>query len=355
MSHRAPQRLQNTAPHAISLKVLRLSRPSLADQHPLPETDFPDELNIAPQASLACPSAFGGSRNSITDGFPITPLLTLPPAFGAAYVGETFSCTLCANNELEGHDDAEATVVSAVKIAAELAVPSNPAFGIPLQLRTAIPRLPHSSNPPAVEQDEESESTVTEEDLAPGATLQRIISHELKEEGQHTLAVTVTYTETQHGEAGQAAGGRVRTFRKLYQFVAVPLVGIRTKISHVRGGGVDKGKMWALEAQLECLGERAVVLEKVSAHVQPGLTSKSLNWDSDLSASEAASAPLLNPQDVTQVAFLLTRSPDGDAADAVASTAPKSAALAQIEVHWRGPMGEKGRLTTGWLSERSGR
>ncbi|MBH1945675.1 DUF974 domain-containing protein, partial [Erythrobacter sp. YJ-T3-07] len=30
----------------------------------------------------------------------MTPILNLPPSFGSAYVGETFSCTLCANCEV---------------------------------------------------------------------------------------------------------------------------------------------------------------------------------------------------------------------------------------------------------------
>lgn len=104
------------------------------------------------------------------------------------------------------------------------------------------------------------------EELAPGQTLQKILRHELREEGNHILAVTVRYTETMlaggggEGQGQGAASGRVRTFRKLYQFVAQPLLSVRTKAGELPG----KGRGWAryaLEAQLENLGERGVVLE----------------------------------------------------------------------------------------------
>ncbi|KFZ07264.1 hypothetical protein V502_09874, partial [Pseudogymnoascus sp. VKM F-4520 (FW-2644)] len=75
-------------------------------------------------------------------------------------------------------------------------------------------------------------------DLAPAASLQGIITCHLREEGPHVLAVTVSYSET------TATSGRVRSFRKLYQFVARPALVVRTKIGTVDGG-------WALEAQLE--------------------------------------------------------------------------------------------------------
>jgi hypothetical protein len=92
----------------------------------------------------------------------------------------------------------------------------------------------------------------------PGESLQRILRFELKEEGNHVLAVTVTYTETALGE-GKAASGRVRTFRKLYQFVAQQLLSVRTKAGELtQQGGLSK---YLLEAQLENMGEAAVCLE----------------------------------------------------------------------------------------------
>jgi hypothetical protein len=207
----------------------RLSRPALATQHPLPDSH---ELGISPKASLAYPS-----ENNTNDKSILSPVLNLPEAFGSAYVGETFSCTLCANNELLPSDASK--VISGVKIQGDMQTPSNPT-GSPLELASTEAEADGSTSP------------------APGESLQRILRFELKEEGNHVLAVTVTYTETALGE-GKAASGRVRTFRKLYQFVAQQLLSVRTKAGELsQSNGVGR---YLLEAQLENMGEAAVCLE----------------------------------------------------------------------------------------------
>lgn len=209
--------------------ICSLSRPSLATQYPLPHSQ---DLGISPKASLAYPS-----QDDTNNQFLLSSVLNLPEAFGSAYVGETFSCTLCANNELDSSDITRA--VSAVRIQGDMQTPSNPT-GAPLDLMGAV---------------DDKEEIVSP---APGESLQRILRFELKEEGNHVLAVTVTYTETALGE-GKAASGRVRTFRKLYQFVAQQLLSVRTKAGELtQRSGPPK---YLLEAQLENMGEAAVCLE----------------------------------------------------------------------------------------------
>lgn len=92
--------------------------------------------------------------------------------------------------------------------------------------------------------------------IGPGDSMQKILRFELKEEGNHVLAVTVTYTETTLAGEGKAASGRVRTFRKLYQFVAQQLLGVRTKVGELSADGKV-----LLEAQLENVGEAAVCFD----------------------------------------------------------------------------------------------
>ena len=313
----AHQRNPSTAPggtHAISLKVLRLSRPSLATQTPLPHTNFGNGLDIAPTASLAYPSV------DSTSSFPLTPLLTLPPAFGAAYVGETFTCTLCANNEVR---EGEKRSVSGVKVVAELQTPGNQ-NGVALELSSA-----------AGDGDEEEGKG----DVEPGATLQRTLRHELKEEGQHVLAVTVTYTETLLGEDGGASGGRARTFRKLYQFVAQQLIAVRSKVTERKKREKDGLRQWILEAQLENVGETSVVLERLWLREREGVSGLALNGD------EGKDATVLKPQDVEQVMFVLRETKK---MEDMSIRVP----LAQLNIDWRSALGEKGSLTTGWLASR---
>lgn len=108
------------------------------------------------------------------------------------------------------------------------------------------------------------------------ASVQKIIHFDLKEEGNHVLAVSVNYTETmmapnKDAPSGfQASGGRARTFRKLYQFVAQPCLSVRTKATELApreiegrsGGPFGKTRLlrFALEAQLENVGDGMIVL-----------------------------------------------------------------------------------------------
>jgi len=320
MAHQsAPTGHPPTTPaHAVSLKVLRLSKPSLATQTSLPPTHFGNGLDLPPKASLVSPSTPAAS------GFPLTPLLNVPAAFGAAYVGETFTCTLCANNEVTAADDAnEATKrsVSGIRIAAELQTPSSKQAGTAVELELVG-----------------AEGGKEDEVVAPGATMQRTLRHELKEEGPHVLAVTVTYTETLHGSDGGASGGRARTFKKLYQFVAQPLMAVRSKVTE-RRRREGNGREWVLEGQLENVGEASVVLEKVWLGESEGVRGRAVDGE------VGKEAVVLKPQDVEQVMFVMAAS---DRPEEKTVRMP----LARLHIDWRSAMGERGSLTTGWLASR---
>ena len=104
-----------------------------------------------------------------------------------------------------------------------------------------------------------ADSDGSNESPGPGGSLQKMLRFELKEDGNHVLAVTVTYTETILAGEGRASGGRVRTFRKLYQFVAQQLLSVRTKTGELsEKAGMSR---FLLEAQLENMGEAAVSFE----------------------------------------------------------------------------------------------
>lgn len=113
--------------------------------------------------------------------------------------------------------------------------------------------------------------TAQSDGLQIGESLQKIVRYDLKEEGNHILAVSVSYTETRIGENAHAASGRVRTFRKLYQFVAQPCLSVRTKASELPPLEVENKSLgpygktrllrFALEAQLENVGDGAVVVK----------------------------------------------------------------------------------------------
>ncbi len=299
----------------------RLSRPSLAQQHP-----FPRESNTAipHTASLAYPSG------AVDQEFILSSNLGLPPSFGSAHVGETFSCALCANNELQPGQMLK--TITGTRILAEMQTPSQ---AVPLELHAA---------------------DGLEDEDGPGSALQRIIRFDLKEEGNHVLAVNVTYTETT-GE-GKATSGKVRSFRKLYQFLAQPCLSVRTKATELEAKeDVGKTKMlrYVLEAQLENVSETAIVLEETKLQSRKPFKSISLNWDADKDIDGHVEHPILKPRDVLQVAYLVEQ--DAGVSEGLEDMKNNlrrdgRATLGQLAIQWRTSMGEIGSLSTGNLLSR---
>jgi hypothetical protein len=187
-------------------------------------------------------------------------------------------------------------------------------------------------------------------DLAPGESLQKVVSFELKEEGSHVLAVTVTYSET------TPTSGRVRTFRKLYQFVCKGCMIVRTKAgllpastSEEGESGVKMGRKWALEAQLENIGEETITMDMVVLETRDGLRSKGVNWEV-VREGEELEKPVLMPGDVQQVCFIVEEilDEDGKGQEAVDGRVH----FGILSMGWRGPMGNRGYLSTGSLGAR---
>ncbi|OAG39027.1 hypothetical protein AYO21_06747 [Fonsecaea monophora] len=266
----------------------------------------------------------------------------LPPSFGSAHVGETFSCALCANNELPSAQSTKS--VSGTRILAEMQTPSQ---AVPLELYAADDLTEDSSS-----------------HSGPGSSLQRIIRFDLKEEGNHVLAVNVTYTETLSGD-GQATGGRVRSFRKLYQFLAQPCVSVRTKTTELEAvkvsdkahGPYEKATLlrYVLEAQLENVSDAPILLQQTKLQPKPPFKSTSLNWDAEQDNDVAAEYPSLKPRDIIQVAFLVEQEQgvaEGleDLKDSIKRDG--RAVLGQLAIQWRTEMGERGSLSTGNLLTR---
>ena len=287
--------------------------------------------------------------------------LTLPPSFGSAYVGENFSCTLCASVELP-NPVTQRRLISNIRILADLQTPTQT---IPLDL-----------SPP-------SASAVPEtSDL-----LQKIVRYDLKEEGSHVLAVTVTYSETAQslevdGKPAPASGGRVRTFRKLYQFEAKQCIAVRTKATELPSrtklaGQTERCRRFVLEAQLENMSENSISLmveytftvradESLTFDQELWLTPKApfksismldgLKHDISATAQTLSTVTVINPRDVAQVSFILE--PDEISDIKRVERPPQElerdgrVTLAQLHIKWRTEMGGEGGLNTGWLGSR---
>lgn len=296
-------------------------------QHPVDPPLSPSQSTTkAPPAiaSLAYRSLSNTHPASNPSPFLLTPALNLPLSFGSAYVGETFSCTLCANNDLPSDGGKQ---IRDVRIDAEM---KTPGLG-------AVQRLELSPEGPAT-------------DVDPGGTLQKIVSFDLKEEGNHVLAVTVSYYEATE------TSGRTRTFRKLYQFICKASLIVRTKVGVLRSPAAAAGdsnpRRWILEAQLENCSEDVVQLEKVALELEPGLTFRDCNWE-----ASGSGRPVLHPGEVEQVCFIVAAGDDGDDDDgndgAAAEVTPDGRIIfGSLGIGWRGEMGNRGFLSTGKLGTR---
>lgn len=311
--------------------------------------------------------------------FLLTPILQLPPSFGSAYIGETFSCTLCANHEaplappppptsdyaprnpagVSPPSSAARRTIRDVRIEAEMKTPLGGPTPTKLTLR---PPLPFDDDDGSLRGADNKGPGV---DLDAGQTLQRIVDFDLKDEGTHVLGVTVSYYEA------TATSGRSRSFRKLYQFVCKPSLIVRTKAgllgTVVDGGaasnreegtdaaGAEEGgevpvppvrrkrRRWVLEAQLENCSDDTMELERVELTLEPGLSYRDCNWE-----TSGAAKPVLHPQEVEQVCFVVE-----EKEDETVKEEDGKVVFGVLGVGWRGEMGSRGFLATGKLGART--
>ncbi|CAK7564357.1 MAG: hypothetical protein SEPTF4163_002246 [Sporothrix epigloea] len=362
-------------PHPISLKVLRLSRPSLVTQYPVatPLSSVVPTPTIPASLAYRDPPSTGESSGINPDPFLLSPILNLPPSFGSAYVGESFACTLCVNHDAPKNDEAGDTdtvssaagprkAVKEVRIEAEMKTPST--AGI---VKLALERCDsEDKSGPDAPMDSAGKGGV---DLDVGETLQNIVRFDLKEEGSHILAVTISYYEASE------TSGRIRTFRKLYQFICRSSLIVRTKAGlYAPVGSTPKLeeavkdtrspssplRRWILEAQLENCGEDVLQLDEVMLQLEPALTYEDCNnWDggsligSDtrppiLAEGYGNRRPVLHPGEVEQVSFLIQETSPGLQEDGDGRLI-----FGVLGIGWRSEMGSRGFLSTGKLGTRA--
>ncbi|KAL8969749.1 MAG: hypothetical protein Q9183_001846 [Haloplaca sp. 2 TL-2023] len=190
----------------------------------------------------------------------------------------------------------------------------------------------------------------TKSEIDSGESLQKLVRFDLKEEGNHVLAVSVTYKELRPDNGGELKE-RTRTFRKLYQFVAAPCLSVRTKVSDFPLPGIESGLgskakhlSVAMEAQLENMADGPITLKEITFSPKKSFSTTSIQLDDQVQES-----PFLQPRDVTQVAFLIKQLPKPP----TETTKDGRIILGQLKIHWRTSMGDPGFLTTGWLTTRS--
>lgn len=361
--------------HSLSLKIIRLSKPSLSISSPCPPI-LPDS---EPWADYARSVHLPGTPESSLRDLALSDLLVLPAHFGNIYLGETFSAFVSVNNESLDR-------VVDVTIKAELQttsqrfslVDTSLAGGGSLnqgKLPTGSPKL----------------------SLDPGKTAEFVLSHEIKELGIHILVCSVHYTVTGGPlTPGSRPEDNKKFFRKFYKFqVQNPLsvktkvhslvdgrVFLETQIQNIMTGPMHLDRMRFEPAELFSfvdMNSRSVVPEDRQSPAKPmsslpltqlsTLSRSSSVRDQNLPTEPTKSVPgspmmspnqdsgeifgsYLGPQDTRQYLFLLVPKPDPSSPGTLNPLVRSTPNLGKLDIIWSTQMGQTGRLQTSQLTRK---
>ncbi|WKX92912.1 hypothetical protein Q1695_010719 [Nippostrongylus brasiliensis] len=268
-----------TSSQLLVLKVMRLSRPKFAEVTPFP-ADPADPTGFSQLIDSALCSRDGERRHD----FPVGEYLMAPQMFENIYLGETFTFYVNCVNE----SDQKVTDVS-----------------VKCELQTNSQRVSLSSN---------IHDVVLE---AKGCSGQ-IISHEVKEIGQH---ITVIGFETHRSAFSPPSF----TCTYLHQPKFEKLSIIDNLYNDVY-----------LEAQIENTAATGMVLEKVDLEPSSNYTASAIApCDGD-----ELTGMYLKPRDIRQFLFCLTPK------DVHGVVYKDLTNIGKLDMSWRTSMGERGRLQT---------
>ncbi|KAG9122718.1 hypothetical protein FRC07_000775 [Ceratobasidium sp. 392] len=308
--------------HLLALKVMRLSRPSLA-VHPQPYFADSNALSAHAQASplsLERASPLYGVPSTLRD-LAISPVLLLPEAFGSISLGETFTSSLCINNE------------SALEIIGTHLL---------VEIQTASSKVVLG------------QIGGIDSRLQPNEMLQLVVSHEIKELGQHVLACTVSYhvppaLRNSTVPPEDPANPTLRTIRKFYKFMVSNPLSVRTKVHVPRSPTAllnprERHKVF-LEVHVQNLTAKPLHFERIQFECAEG-------WKLDSPPSGMDKLALLHPQDLRQYMYILMPTPEATPSFPIPYPPGTMIALGRLDMSWRSSFGEPGRLLTSMLSRK---
>lgn len=291
-------------PHALSLKLMRLSRPLFAVSDPIyyettdtasPLVESLESLNIS---KLTASHNIDMQSEIRVRDFGLSQMLQLPSDFGNIYLGETFNTLVTVNN-----DSTQAMSEVSLKV----------------ELQTSSQRFNLSDS-------------VSQAPLEAGATRTLTVSHEIKELGVHIFVCTVQYV----------IDGRRRHFRKFYKFQVSNPLAVKTKVNNMADGRIF------LEAQLQNVSAGPMFLERMKFESSEHFVFEDLNKTIAPESISVFKDGFMHPQDVRQYLYMLKpRDPKND------KIARTTNALGKLDIVWRSAMGDQGRLQTSQLTRKA--
>ncbi|KAF8163081.1 hypothetical protein B0H34DRAFT_694066 [Crassisporium funariophilum] len=318
--------------HLLSLKVMRVSRPELANAWQPFYSSSPSfsAHSSAAILSLQGASPLPGHPKTLRDLTHASEILTLPSSFGSIQLGETFSSCLCVNNETQ--------------VGIEVA-------HIKVEMQTVTTKVILY------------ETEGLSDRLSAGDTLENVVHHEIKELGQHVLACTVTYrlpanSRSVPGAAEDANDPSLQTFRKFYKFAVTNPLSVKTKVHAPKSPSallspVEREKIF-LEVHIQNLTQDAICFERMRLECTDGWESVDGNMLENDKENETSifSGPmaLMQPQDMRQYIYVLT--PKSTELSPTMHAPGSIIPLGRLDISWRSSFGEPGRLLTSMLSRR---
>ncbi|XP_033210582.1 trafficking protein particle complex subunit 13 [Belonocnema kinseyi] len=280
--------------HLLALKVMRLTRPTLAcpivvtcDSTDLPGNTLNNELKND------CTSLQGMETISIGQ------FMVLPQSFGNIYLGEIFSSYLCVHN-------GSSQLVTNITVKADL--------------QTSTQIIPLSNHKEEIKE------------LPPNRTIDEVIHHEVKEIGTHILVCEVTYTPAN-------SSGQPQSFRKFFKFQVVKPLDVKTKFYNAESDEIY------LEAQIQNLTAGPICLEKVALESSHLFTVTSLTKN-EKDESIYGKVNLLDSGFSRQYLYCLKPQPSLLKDPKMMHNATN---IGKLDIVWRSNLGERGRLQTSQL------
>ncbi|KAL1747003.1 hypothetical protein HDZ31DRAFT_32934 [Schizophyllum fasciatum] len=297
--------------HLLSLKVMRVSRLGTL------LLQFPFILGKTPLAT---------HPKTLRDLTHAGELLMLPASFGSIQLGETFSSCLCANNDTQ-------VDVDSVTVKVEM------------QTATTKVLLGEFGGPQYT--------------LAAGDTLECLVTHEVKELGQHVLSCTVSYRLPPNARPPQPAEDpndpQMQNFRKFYKFVVTNPLSVKTKVHTPKSPSAQLSKSERdkifLEVHIQNLTPEPLWFERMLLDPVDGWDVEDTNLGSDEeNGIFTGSTALMGPQDMRQYIYIM--SPQSPPRIPVVHSPGSIIPLGRLDIAWRSSFGEPGRLLTSMLSRR---
>lgn len=199
--------------------------------------------------------------------------------------------------------------------------------------------------------------------LSVGDTLENIVSHEIKELGQHVLACTVSYRSLPgqvhpgNGEPGHDYPSQ--SFRKFYKFAVTNPLSVKTKVHTPRSPSAllsreERDRVF-LEVHIQNMTQDALWFERIHFECAEGWTAQDANvvvsqQDHKPESIFTITSELMQPQDMRQYIYILSPSqlPRFPVDHPPGAVMP----LGRLDISWRSSFGEPGRLLTSTLSRR---